>query len=88
MSRRLGDILQEAHETLNGDRAEEYGDPAENFARAATIASELLGRVIRPADVAAVMVAVKLGRAARKPKRDTLVDAAAYLSIWYHLTPS
>ena len=76
-----GDILAEARALLTGDRQAQYGDPLDTYTRAAALASILTGADLDAGDVVKVMIAVKLARQAGNPKRDNLVDAAAYLDI-------
>lgn len=76
-------ILTEAHKIVYGDRQRDYGHPAADFSRTASLANVLLGGKLREdldaRDVALFMVCVKLSREVNEHKRDNLVDAAGYL---------
>jgi len=71
-------ILTEAQGLVHGDRNESYGHPLDNFGRIAKMWTALLGVEITPEQVGLCMIAVKLSRECHAPKRDNLVDAAAY----------
>lgn len=82
--------LQEAAEIVGGSRAAEYGDQRVNFKKYADLATMMLdpsdlesitgGRITAPV-VVKVLMAVKLGRHAFKPKRDNIVDLCGYSDI-------
>lgn len=75
------EILRTALETIKV-RGEEYGDVLPSFARAASIAGNILDRKMTAFDVAVVMVAVKLSRLANKKEhQDSWVDLCAYVSF-------
>lgn len=77
-------ILNEAKELLNGDRAVAYGDPIDNFKNIADVANVLLKRkgiVLDREAVAMILVALKVAREGHKHSTDNLVDAAAYLQL-------
>jgi hypothetical protein len=79
-------ILEEAQRLVQGDRGDDYGHPADDFAQTAMMVTGLLyhklkdpiNEPIRPAEVPRIMVCVKLSRQQTKPKRDNLVDGAGY----------
>ena len=83
-------ILREAMDIVGGARKAEYGDQRVNFQKYADIATLMLdsadlealsaGR-IPSAVVVKVLMAVKLGRHAYKPKRDNMVDLCGYADI-------
>lgn len=75
-------VLQEAAALIDGDRAEQYGDPRESFARIAEMWTGYLGVGITPADVAHMMILLKVSRAKTTPgHRDSLVDIAGYAAL-------
>ena len=78
-----GSILQEAERLVHGPRQEAYGHPANDFSRTAALLNIVLAGKLRDeldaADVALMMVCVKLSREVNKHGRDNLVDAAGYL---------
>ena len=79
-----GCILDEAKSLTDGDRQEDYGHPADDFARTALMWTGILGGKLREGsevtamDVPLCMIAVKLARQAHRDKRDNLVDIAGY----------
>jgi len=76
-------ILDDAAATVDGPRAETYGDSTATCTAIGRVWGALL-RIddIDPATVAEMMVALKLVRdTGPKPERDNLVDAAGYLLI-------
>jgi hypothetical protein len=73
--------LLDAAELLS-EREKTYGDPAKNFARIARIASVILDRRVSRYEIAAIMVAVKLGRVPNDPAyADSYDDAINYLAF-------
>lgn len=71
-------VLDTAARLVDGDRGEAYGEPVDDFARTAGIATAL-GIPLRPEQVPLLMIAVKLSRLAETPtKRDSVVDIAGY----------
>lgn len=77
-------ILEEAQRITGGDRRDDYGSPADDFARTAMmwngiLAGKLLkGAQITPMDIPLCMIAVKAARQCNRHKRDNLVDIAGY----------
>jgi len=77
-------ILQEADALVNGDRQAAYGTPQANFKRWSNLcwASDRENlRSLTPEDLAWIMVLGKIARDTNGPKRDNIVDGAAYLEI-------
>lgn len=75
-------ILDEAAALIDGDRADTYGDPRDNLARTAEMWTGYLGVGITPADVAHMMILLKVSRAKTTPgHRDSLVDIAGYAAL-------
>ena len=79
-------ILEEANTLVTGPRQESYGHPRDDFAATGrmwgAILTGALGQKIpdvSPHTVALMMVALKLSRESRVPKRDNRVDGAGYL---------
>ncbi len=71
-------ILDEASEAVLA-RRQTYGSPQRNFERIAGLWSGYLGRPITTADVAHLMILVKISRLQETPgHRDSLVDVAGY----------
>lgn len=71
-------ILQEAQRVTHGDRQQAYGNPFDTYDRAAAIANILLRTQLSAADLALIMLAVKLSRESFGPKRDNRVDIAGF----------
>lgn len=71
-------ILHEADARVSLTAQPEYGDPRINLARIAVGWSELLGVDVRPDQVAACMIWLKLARLSHAYKRDSVVDVAGY----------
>lgn len=82
------DILEEASSLINGDRAAQYGKPEDNFGRwldlcRATGKTSLSS--LTKADLALIMALGKIARESNLHKRDNIVDAVAYLSLYFEL---
>lgn len=75
------DVLEEALALTNGDRADDYGDARESFARIAALWSPVFGVEVTPKQVALCMVLLKVSRACTSDKRDTWVDMAGYARL-------
>jgi hypothetical protein len=75
-------ILTEAETLINGDRATDYGDAHENFARIAALWSVVLGVPVSPVQVALCMMQLKAARLCHSPEhRDSWIDAAGYAGL-------
>jgi len=85
----MTDILTEAHGRINGQRATDYGDAAENFARVwqlwqPILASDMPGEMKVPLCLAQL----KLARLCASPgHRDSLVDLAGYAALAERVQP-
>lgn len=75
-------VLREAEALITGDRNATYGPPTQNFANTAALLNIQFGhKLSKPftaADVAVIMMQLKLARLIAQPKRDTFVDLAGY----------
>ena len=77
-------ILDEANRITTTARHSDYGHPADDFARTASMWTGVLapklreGEQVTAMDVPLCMVAVKLARQAHRHKRDNLIDIAGY----------
>jgi hypothetical protein len=72
-------ILEEAQCLITTARQQEYGAPADDFARTAGAWKALFGWDVKPEDVPKAMIIVKLSRSVQSPrKRDHVVDIAGY----------
>ena len=68
-------------------RAQDYGEPEDNFTKIAEYWTAYLGRHISPLDVAHMMLLLKIARAGAVGSVDTYVDMAGYAAcageIWH-----
>ncbi|NDC90202.1 MAG: hypothetical protein EB075_15620 [Bacteroidetes bacterium] len=78
-------VLSEADRLVNGDRNVDYGDPISDFRTTAEMWSAYLSRrlgapvSLKPHDVAALMMCLKLSRISWSPeKEDNWIDLAGY----------
>lgn len=74
-------ILREAENLINGDRAQAYGPPEENFWRIAAGWAVILETEVSAEQVARCMAWLKIARLNEGPHRDSYVDGAAYLAL-------
>lgn len=88
MSRFDRSLVKEADHIVNSDRPDRYGDVAESFGKAATMATlmmtreQLEGKVITPQMVCIVMRALKQVRDTYSPDNpDHLRDACGYTEL-------
>lgn len=84
------EILNEAKRIVNGERNEQYGSPEDNFAviagmwtayiKGACPAAEAADIAVTAADVAAMMILLKVARSCTsgEVKLDTWIDIAGY----------
>lgn len=81
----------EAARLVHGDRAEEYGHPADDYLRTAALFKTMTGIDLSVTQAITFMVCVKLSRAAKamdagfsaEKVRDTIVDGSGYLDcLW------
>lgn len=91
-------ILTEAHDLINGDRAEAYGPVEEQFTKVGNVSAELVSKkewavihdeeIIPATVIAKIMVATKLVRESYKPSKDNRRDAGGYMGLWDKLEES
>lgn len=75
-------VLSTADELINGQRAKDYGDAAENFQRIADLWQPILGVQPTPAQVALCLTQLKVARIITSPAHtDSWVDAAGYIAL-------
>jgi hypothetical protein len=80
------DVLKEADNLIVGDRNNAYGPPMQDFYRTAQLWNLYLnGRTeIKPHDVAAMMVLLKVSRLSWRPDNpDSWVDIAGYAACGF-----
>jgi hypothetical protein len=64
------------------ERGQQYGEVKTNFSRISAVAMGLLGRPVTTYEIAAILLAVKLGRISEDPGYvDSWVDAINYAAI-------
>ena len=82
MANPLGSLLDEAKQTITGERQDQYGAPEDSFDRIAAYWTTYLGRPVSALDVAHLMALLKLARAQGQGfRRDNYVDLAGYAAI-------
>ena len=75
-------ICEEALRTINGERQDQYGNPEDTFGLIAGLWSEYLGVGIDRAEVADMMILLKLAREkGGKGKKDNFVDLIGYAAL-------
>jgi hypothetical protein len=76
------EILTTAEQLINGPRAKDYGDAAENFQRIADLWRPVLGADVTPEQVALCLAQLKIARLISSPAHeDSWVDACGYLAL-------
>ena len=76
------DVLNKAGELIDGERAKDYGDAAENFKNIATMWSVVFGHPVLPEQVALCMTGVKVCRLTKSlDHADSWIDAAGYIAL-------
>lgn len=80
----MGTILKDVSDTLDA-RGGEYGPPEECLGRIAKLWSVYLGRQVREADAAVMLVLLKVARAAEGHSHDTFRDMAGYGALACYL---
>ena len=79
-------VLRTAESLVNGQRADDYGPPAENFGRVAAMwSAQFAAKLKEPLtadEVAIALVHLKLSRLANTPGHaDSWIDACGYLAL-------
>ena len=75
-------VLKEASQLINGQRAADYGDASSNFGCIATMWSAYLGGYpVSAADVCHMMAMLKIARLRNGSHRDSSVDCAGYMAL-------
>ena len=75
-------ILDEAKQIVSQDRNLDYGSPEKNCADIAILWSTYLGVEIKPHDVGAMMILLKISRIKTSPsKEDHWIDVAGYAAV-------
>ena len=77
-------VLLEAEEAVCSDRNKDYGDPEDNFDDIASLWSAYMRSPFTRADVAVMMMLVKVARMKTSPAlKDHWVDIAGYAACGY-----
>jgi hypothetical protein len=74
-------VLKEASQLINGQRASDYGDAHENFGCIAAMWSAYLGYPVSAADVCHMMALLKIARLRNGKHRDSSCDGAGYMAL-------
>ena len=75
------EILSEAENLINGDRAKDYGDAFTNHKRIADIWSVVMGREVTVKEVILCMIGMKMARLVHDSKSDSWVDICGYAGL-------
>ena len=75
------DILDQAKDLINNDRASDQGDAYINHKRIADLWSVILGKKIEVEDVVLCMIAMKMARLVHQKKTDSIVDICGYSAL-------
>ena len=75
------DILSEAENLINGDRAKDYGDAYVNHKRIADIWSVVMGREVTVREVILCMIGMKMARLVHYSKSDSWIDICGYAGL-------
>ena len=82
VTRKRGNVLLKAHEVINGQRQDQYGNPEDSFATIADLWSVWTGVDITGHDVAMMMALLKIAREMHGAgKEDDYVDGCGYLAL-------
>lgn len=80
-------ILQEANSIIfekSEEKERQYGPINNSLGKAARVATELCNKEITTEDMYKCLIALKISRMAYNKKRDTYVDAAAYIGALFN----
>lgn len=81
-------LLRDAEQLVNGPRNDTYGPPSEDFARTARLWQGYLGVPVTAADVACLMILLKVSRLRATPDHeDSWVDIAGYSACGFDTVP-
>ncbi len=72
-------IIEEANQIVNGERAIDYGDMNASFKRIAGFWSHYLDKELNTLDVCKMMILLKVSRAKDNNHRDSYVDIVGYV---------
>lgn len=78
---RRTEVLEQAEQLINGDRAADYGDAKQNFQDIADMWTVYLGTPVSRQDVAVCMILVKAARLMKNNKDDSWIDICGYAAL-------
>ena len=82
VSRKRGNVLLEAHEVINGQRQDMYGNPEDCFGTISELWTIWLGKALTAHDVAVMLALMKIARMRHgADSRDSYVDGCGYLAL-------
>lgn len=71
-------LLEQAHDIITGERAQQYGPVSESFGKIAAIWAAILNTEVTAHDVALCMIGLKVARATNGYHFDSFLDIAGY----------
>lgn len=82
-------VTAEANKLIYGEKQKHYGPVLDSFRKKAAIATILCQKLITPADLCRIMIAIKMTRESISPQlRDSLVDTCGYADLLQQLKDS
>lgn len=79
---KASELLKHTEQLINGERAQDYGEPHSSFEKIAKLWSTYLHTEITVTDVGMLMILLKVARNGRgKNKSDNFVDICGYASL-------
>lgn len=79
---KASELLKYTEQLINGERAQDYGEPHQSFEKIAKLWSTYLHHEISVTDVGIMMILLKVARNGRgKNKPDNFVDICGYASL-------
>lgn len=80
------ELLEEAARLVEGSRKDDYGTTKASFTNISNLWTTYLKHPVTPADVAAMMILLKLSRSQNNPAhRDSWVDIAGYAACGFEV---
>ena len=81
MEKERAAALNEAHNLITHERAQQYGDASQNFSKIAQLWEMYLKRPVSAYDVAFMLHLLKTGRLMNGYHKDSNVDRIGYLAL-------
>lgn len=79
------ECLNFANKCVNGGRDQDYGSPLDCFSVISGLWTTYLGTEISPAQVADMMILMKVARNKKNPKGDNWIDICGYGACGYEI---